>query len=89
MMERRDHGRLPHVREVCADEGEILALSVARFIAAGFMTADVACWDAAFDAAERLLGPDEGARFVAAVTGVMRAIRAERSADWSFMPAAG
>lgn len=85
---RRDlHDRLPLVTDICADEAEVLALSVARFVAAGYMTADTACWDAAYDAAERALGPAEGLPFVAAVTGVMRAIRAERAADWSFMPA--
>ena len=81
------HATLRRVADVCGDEADILALSVARFVAAGYMTSDVACWDAAFDGAERLLGPDEGGRFVACVVGIVRALRAEREDDWSFMPA--
>lgn len=75
------------VVDVCGDEAEILALSVARFVAAGYMTSDVACWNAAFDGAEQLLGPAEGCRFVACVVAIIRALRAEREEDWSFMPA--
>ena len=86
-MSRETHDGLPRIRDVCADESEVLALAIARFVRAGYMTADVACWDAAYDAAERLVGPTEGSRLVAAVTGVMRAIRAVRSADWCFLPA--
>lgn len=78
---------MPRVADTCRDEAEILALSVARFVAAGYMTSDVACWEAAFDGAERLLGASEGGRFVAGVVGIIRALRAERDGDWSFMPA--
>lgn len=78
---------MPRVADVCGDEADILALSVARFVAAGYMTSDVACWDAAFDGAERLLGPAEGGRFVSCVVGIVRALRAERDGEWSFMPA--
>lgn len=86
-MDRCRHDTLPMVGEVCPDDAAVLALSVTRFIAAGYMTGDVACWDAAYNGAERVLGEAEAPAFVAAMTGVMRAIRAERTADWSFMPA--
>ena len=79
--------RMLKVAEVCADDADVLALSVARFVASGYMTSDVACWDAAFDGAERLLGSAEGGRLVAGVVGILRALRAERDGDWSFMPA--
>jgi hypothetical protein len=82
-----DRAALQRVIDVCGDEAEILALSVARFVAAGYMTSDVACWNAAFDGAEQLLGPAEGCRFVACVVAIIRALRAEREEDWSFMPA--
>lgn len=82
-----DHTAMRRVADVCGDEAEILALSVARFVAAGYMTSDVACWNAAFDGAERLLGPAEGSRFVACVVAIIRALRVEREDDWSFMPA--
>jgi hypothetical protein len=80
-------GGLRPVAEACRDEAEILALSVARFVAAGYMTGDIACWDAAFNGAEELLGADEGGCFVARVVGVVRALRDEHEGDWSFMPA--
>jgi hypothetical protein len=86
-MDKDPHDRMPSVAEVCADDAAVLALSVARFVAAGYMTNDVACWDAAYDAVERVLGPEEGAPLVSRLTAVMRAIRAERQADWRFMPA--
>ena len=82
-----DHRALRRVADVCGDEADILALSVARFVAAGYMTSDVACWNAAFDGAEQLLGATEGCRFVACVVAIVRALRAEREDDWSFMPA--
>ncbi|KAB1076101.1 hypothetical protein [Methylobacterium planeticum] len=81
------HDRMLKVAEVCGDDADVLALSVARFVASGYMTSDVACWDAAFDGAERLLGPRDGGRLVSGVVGIMRALRAEREGDWQFMPA--
>jgi hypothetical protein len=86
-MTQEAHNRLPRIDEVCADDAEVLALAVSRYLAAGYMTGDVACWDAAYDGAERVLGPRDGQAFVAAMVGVLRAIRAERSGDWAFMPA--
>ncbi len=78
---------LPKLSEICADESEVLAITIARFIASGYMTTDVACWDAAHDCAERLLGPVQGARMVASIAVVIRALRREREEDWRFMPA--
>lgn len=82
-----NHEPMPRVADICGDDAEVLALSVARFVAAGYMTRDIACWDAAFDGAETLLGPADGGRFVAAIVGIVRALRVEREDDWSFMPA--
>ncbi|QEE42439.1 MULTISPECIES: hypothetical protein [unclassified Methylobacterium] len=81
------HAAMQRVADVCGDEADILALSVARFVAAGYMTSDIACWNAAYDGAEQLLGATEGCRFVASVVAIVRALRAEREDDWSFMPA--
>jgi hypothetical protein len=77
----------PLVRAVCKDDVTVLALSVIRSIASGYMTSDVACWDVGFDGAERILGDVEGPRFVSAMAGLMRAIRAERQGDWTFLSA--
>ena len=54
-MERCKHEAMPKVGDVCPDDAAVLALSVTRFIAAGYMTGDVACWDAAYNGAERVL----------------------------------
>lgn len=54
-------------------------MSIGRFIAAGYMTGDVACWDAGYDQAEHVLGPIEGSRLVASIACVILALRAERA----------
>src|SRR3954451_12752029 len=71
------HDQLPTVSEACAHEAQVLALSLTRFIAAGYMTQDVACWDAGCQCAEEALGPAHAPRLVAALIGVMRALRSE------------
>jgi hypothetical protein len=85
-MNRHDQ-HMNRMADICADDAEVLALSILRFVAAGYMTSDVACWDAAYDTAERVLGPVEGPQLVAAMTALVRAIRRERDGDWCFMPA--
>lgn len=82
-----NHALLPFVRDICTDDATVLALSVTRSIASGYMTGDIACWDTAFDAADQLLGDIEGPRFVAAMTAVVRAVRTERQGEWRFLPA--
>ena len=44
--------------------------------AAGYMTGDVACWDAAFNGAEELLGSHEGGRFVAGMVAARERVAA-------------
>ena len=68
-MDKDVHDRMLSVAEVCRDEMEALALSVTRFVAAGYMTSDVACWDAAYDAADGVIGPAEGAQLIARLDG--------------------
>ena len=80
------HDPLRHVTDVCADPAEALALSIIRFLAAGYSTGDVACWDAAYSGAEHLLGAASGGRLVASLTALVRALRAERDGAWTFMP---
>lgn len=84
---RHDQHHPSRVADVCTDDSEVLALAVLRFVAAGYMTSDVACWEAAHDAAERALGPIEGPQLVAAMTGIMRSIRRECMGEWRFLPA--
>jgi hypothetical protein len=87
IMHCQERTPLNRIADICADEAEVLALALLRFVAAGYLTSDVACWDAAYEKAEQALGPVEGPLAVAAVTGIMRAVRRERRADWHFMPA--
>ena len=75
------------VNEACADRAEVAALAVTRFIAAGYMTGDAACWDAAYSCAESVVGIVDGPRLVAAMSGLMRALEVERREPWTFMPA--
>ncbi len=81
------HASRPSVRDVCRDDASVLALSVVRSIAAGYMTGDVACWDTAFEGTDAVLGDVEGPRFVAAMAAVVRAFRVERQGEFVFMPA--
>ena len=81
------HDELWRVTDVCADPAEILALSIIRFVAAGYSTGDVGCWDAAYTGAEQVLAAEPGSRLVAALTLLIRAIRTERIGGWMFMPA--
>jgi len=87
-MPEHHHETLPRLAQSCGSDGEILAITVMRLLAAGYMTGDAEAWDAAHDGAERLLGAREGARFVADLTCLMRAIRRERPAPLLFLPAA-
>jgi len=85
-MDRCDRHMCP-IAEICSDSADKLALSVLRYVAAGYLTSDVACMEAAYEAAEQMLGPVEGADFVASMTGIVRALRRERQGEWRFMPA--
>ena len=78
---------MPQLKAVCADQAEILAMAVVRYIAAAAMTSDSACWDAAHDHADIHLGHHEGAVFVGAMAGLVRAVRIERTLTWRFLPA--
>lgn len=86
-MDRKSCTALPKLAETCHDEIEALAISVGRFVAAGYLTSDACCWDAAHDCAEHMFGPIEGPRLVATIVAVIRALRAERAEPWHFMPA--
>jgi hypothetical protein len=86
-MNQQDCTALPRIEDVCQDEIEMLAISIGRFITAGYMTGDVACWDAGHDRAETLLGFIDGPRLVASIAAVIRALRGERDKPWHFMPA--
>ncbi len=80
------HDAMMKITDACADEAEVLALSTIRLVAAGYSTGDVACWDMAYAQTENLLAPAMAGRLVAVITTLIRAIRAERAAEWRFLP---
>jgi len=86
MSSRELHDALPTLASVCTHDGEVLALTIARLVATARATGEAAYWDTAHDGAERILGPVEGARFVAEVACLMRAVLIERDGYWRLMP---
>ena len=86
-MTKTRHDAMASVATACADEAEVVALSIIRMIAAGYATGDVACWDEAYAGAEDILPPEAAGALVASLTVLIRSLRAERSTAWSFLPA--
>jgi len=86
-MSPTSHDTLPLLSSACPDNASVLALSVARFVAAAYVTGDAFCFDTAFEGAEKVLGAERGQDVVARMIGVIRAMRAERVAEWQFLPA--
>jgi hypothetical protein len=87
-MDKLSHELMRRVTDICSDDAEVFVLSIIRFLAAGYSTGDVACWDTAYAGAERVFGAERGGRLVASLIGLIRAFRAERHGGWTFMPAA-
>ena len=86
-MTKTRHDAMASIATACADEAEVVALSIIRMIAAGYATGDVACWDEAYAGAEDILDPEAAGTLVASLTVLVRSVRAEHSAAWSFLPA--
>jgi hypothetical protein len=77
---------LPCLQDHAADWHEALAISLIRFVFAGYCSGKVEAWDHGFDAASRVLGHDGGAIFFSRVLTLGRAVKAERHGDFNFMP---
>ncbi len=80
------HSGLPHLQELVADPHEALAISLIRFVFAGYCTGNVAAWDQGFEAAASALGHDGGSVFFSRVLTLGRAVKVERLGDFEFMP---
>jgi hypothetical protein len=65
---------------------EALAISLIRFVFAGYCSGKVDAWDRGFEAASNVLGHDGGAIFFSRVLTLGRAVKAERHGNFNFMP---
>jgi hypothetical protein len=77
---------LPLLSEMAGDKMEILALTLLRFVFAGFCCGKVACWNAGMDVAANVLGDDDGALLYSRVLMLGRAIQRERHGNFNFLP---
>ena len=66
---------------------EDVTLDLFRLICQTYASGDAGSWDAALNHAEGKLGPLDGPSFVARITALVRALRAERNGRFSFMSA--
>lgn len=77
---------LPKLADRCADDHEILAISLSRFIFVGYASGRSQAWDAGLDVADAVLGEEGGANFFGRVLQLARAVRAERMGNFVFRP---
>ena len=77
---------LPLLCEMAADEIEMLAVTLLRFVFAGFFCGKVDCWNAGMDVAAQVLGEDDGALFYSRVLMFGRAVQRERQGNFNFLP---
>src|SRR5579864_4747824 len=83
-----DQANVPRRRVAIGADGlAALFLSLARFVGAAYATGDADCWEAAHRCAEDVIGPAEGALFVACAAALVRAIRRHRDTDLAYWPA--
>lgn len=77
---------MPHLARCARNRSEVLAMTVGRFILAGQLHGDGACFEAAYEVAESVLDMSEAVDVVARVTCVVRSIRRERTGNFHFLP---
>lgn len=83
----RSHATMPKLAHRVRNSGEGLAMTILRFILAGQLHGDGACYEAAYQAAEAALDLPEAVELVARVTCLVLAIRRERNDVFHFLPA--
>jgi hypothetical protein len=74
------------LQDLASDPHEALAVSLIRFVFAGYCSGQVDAWDQGFEAAANVLGHEAGAVFFGRVLTLGRAVRAERLGTFNFMP---
>jgi hypothetical protein len=77
---------LPLLQDLASEPHEALAVSLIRFVFAGFCSGKVDAWDQGFEAAANVLGHEGGAAFFSRVLTLGRAVRAQRLGTFNFMP---
>ena len=77
---------MPQPPRYACGAGEGLAMTLTRFILAGQLHGDGACYEAAYQAAERALDLPDAVELVAHVTCLVLAIRRERNGVFHFLP---
>jgi hypothetical protein len=77
---------LPELQALARDPHEALAISLLRFVFAGYCSGKADAWDRGFDAAEQVLGHDGGAVLFGRLLTLGRAVKLERLGDFNFMP---
>jgi hypothetical protein len=77
---------LPLLQDFASDPHEALAVSLIRFVFAGYCSGKVDAWDQGFEAAANVLGHEGGSIFFSRVLMLGRAVRAERLGTFNFMP---
>jgi hypothetical protein len=82
----RHRAALPSLAQYDSTAGEALAISLLRFIFAGQLHGDGACYEAAHHAAETALDFPEATELVVRVTCLVRAMKCERSDEFQFLP---
>jgi hypothetical protein len=76
----------PTLGEMTFDDHEALAVSLSRFVFAGYGSGHVAAWDQGFEAALSVLGERRGLAFFTGVLALGRAVKAERVGTFHFLP---
>lgn len=76
---------LPKLKDLARDPHEALAMSLLRFVFAGYCSGRMDAWDKGFDAAEEVLGHEAGALFFSRVLTLGRALKTERIGNFNFM----
>jgi hypothetical protein len=80
------HCDLPRLRDRTSDPHESLAISLMRFVFAGYVSGRIEGWDHGFEAAAQVLGHEAGAMVFSRVLTLGRALKAERQGTFRFMP---
>jgi hypothetical protein len=78
---------MPHRDMVCPDTFAATCLSVLRFVAAAYATGETACWEAAFQLADRAVDTENGPVLVARITTLVRILRRAGRHELACLPA--
>lgn len=78
---------MPHWDTVCPDAFAATCLSVLRFVAAAYTTGEAACWETAFQLADRAVDTENGPILVARIASLVRILRRAGTDELACLPA--